>query len=354
MTEEPILEPALPIIDAHHHLWLETPGSLARRPPDAENPFSFVRRRTPRYLFDELAADAAAGHNVVATVYVECGSMYRRDGASAMKPVGEVEFANRMAAMAESGIAGPARLCAAIVGHADLLLGDRVADVLHAQIAAGGGRFRGIRHVSAHDSRIPLFASGHPALLAERAFRDGVAVLARLGLSFDAWMLEPQLDALIDMAHALPQATIILNHLGSPLGFGAYAGTRAERFSIWRETIRRLAACNNVAIKLGGLGMPICGFPSYRQSIPADSQQLAGEWRPYVETAIEAFGAERCMFESNFPTESGSARYAVLWNAFKRLAAGASADEKEALFSGTAARIYRIATADSTASRFDK
>ena len=339
---ENILDPDLPIVDPHHHLWFETAESLARRAPKAVNPYSFVRHRVPRYLFDEVAADVTDGHRIVATVYAECGSMYRAGGAAAMKPVGEVEHAAGVAAIADSGGYLATRLCAGIVGHADLTLGHAVEDVLTAQLASGGGRFRGIRHVSAFDPDIPLFAGAPPRLLFDERFREGLATLGRLGLSFDAWMLEPQLGDLVDLARAFPDVPIILNHLGSPLGFGAYEVRRESRFAAWLASIRRLSECDNVTVKLGGLGMPICGFPSYRQDPPATSEQLAEEWRPYVDAAIEAFGADRCMFESNYPTDAGSASYRTLWNAFKRLAGGASADEKAALFSATAARVYRL------------
>lgn len=338
---EAVIEPDLPIVDPHHHLWLETAGSLADRDPVAD-PYSYMRLTAPRYLFEELHADCADGHRIVATVYAQCGSMYRASGPPEMASVGEVEFANGVAAMFASGRFGETRACEGIVGFADLTRGAAVEDTLIAMIAAGGGRFRGIRQVSAFDPGISLFANAQPDILADPDFRAGLRRLGELGLSFDAWMLEPQIPDLIALAKAVPEVPIVLNHMGTPLGIGPYAGRQGEVARRWRANIRLLAECPNVSVKLGGLGMPVCGFPSYRQEPRASSAQLAEEWRPYVETCIEAFGVGRCMFESNYPTDGGSADYRTLWNTFKRIAAGASADEKAALFAETAIAFYRL------------
>lgn len=340
---EAILEPDLPIVDPHHHLW-DRP-SLPPPRPDG-HPFEDVVRLTPRYLLDELRADAGSGHNVTATVYVQCGAFYRADAAPGMAPVGEVEFVNGVAAMSASGIYGPFRACDGIVGHADLLLGDGAAAVLEAEIAAGGGRFKGIRHVNASDPdpRVLGPMSHTPGgLLGDTAFRAGFSRLAPLGLSFDAWMLEPQLPELIDLARAFPDTAIILDHVGTPLGIGAYAGKRDDRYNLWLANIRELAKSTEVSVKLGGLGMPFPGFPGLDGVNRPSSERLADLWRPYIEPCIEAFGAERCMFESNFPVDRWGCDYATLWNAFKRIAAGASDAEKAALFSGAAKRVYRLA-----------
>ncbi len=342
MTET-ILDPALPIVDPHHHLWDRptppTPG------PDA-HPFEHVVAMTPRYLLDELRADTGSGHNVVSTVYLQCGAFYRAGAAPGMAPVGEVEFVNGVAAMSASGLYGPFRACDGIVGHADLLLGDDVASVLEAEIRAGGDRFKGIRHVTARDADPAVLGpmSHTPAgLMAEGAFRDGFKRLTGMGLSFDAWLLEPQLPEVIDLARAFPEADIILDHVGTPLGIGVYDGRLAERFDVWRENIRELATSPKVTVKLGGLAMPFAGFPQQNGVSRPSSETLAAIWRPYIETCIEAFGADRCMFESNFPVDRWGCDYATLWNAFKRIAAGPSDDEKAALFSGTAKRVYRLA-----------
>ncbi|HEY9234625.1 MAG TPA: amidohydrolase family protein, partial [Phenylobacterium sp.] len=219
-------------------------------------------------------------------------------------------------------------------------------EVLEAHLAAGGGRFRGVRQSASYDADPgvlgPLARQG-PELYRQDAFREGFAQLAPLGLSFDAWMLEPQIPDLIDLASAFPETSIILDHVGTPLGVASYAGRREERFGVWRDNIRELAKRPNVTVKVGGLAMVFPGFPSLLADPPASSEQLASEWKPYVETCIEAFGAERCMFESNFPVDVLSCDYAVLWNAFKRLASGASASEKAALFADTARRTYRLA-----------
>lgn len=344
MTNEAILEPDLPIIDPHHHLW-DMRGRFGDDAPPPRHGFEALLRRSPHYLLDQLLADLGAGHDVRATVFIECGAMYRAGAPAALAPVGETEFVNGVAAMSASGLYGEARACAGIVGHADLTLGDGVAPVLEAHLAAGGGRFRGVRQSASHDpdpAVLGPLARTPPGLYGGAAFRAGFAHLAAHGLSFDAWLLEPQLPDLIDLADAFPGTTIILDHLGTPLGIGAYAGQRDVRFSDWREKIQALAERPNVVCKIGGLAMPFAGFDSFLAEPAATSEALARDWRPYVETAIAAFGAERCMFESNFPVDAGTCDYATLWNAFKRLAAGASADEKAVLFHDTAKRVYRL------------
>jgi L-fuconolactonase len=324
-NREAILEPELPIVDPHHH--------LVERP------------ETGRYLLHELLADTGSGHNITATVYLEWLSMYRAGGPAEMKPLGEVEFANGVAAMAASGGFGPTRVCAGIVGYADLALGGAVEKVLQAQIAAGGGRFRGIRYISATN---PAQASwGSPVtrpegMLMQPKVREGFAKLAPLGLGFDAFMFHPQLGDLVDLARAFPETGIVLDHIGGPIGLGPYAGKRDAVFAEWSARIKELAGCPNVHIKLGGLGMRVFGFDVHEQPEPPNSETLARLWRPYVETCIAAFGPERAMFESNFPVDKGSCGYAALWNAFKRIAAGCSAAEKAALFSGTATKFYKL------------
>ena len=328
---EEILEPALPIVDPHHHLWdLPGPGG--------------------RYLLDELLADLNSGHRLVATVFVQCGAMYRADGPEALRPVGETEFVNGVAAMSASGGYGPARVCAGIVGHADLTLGERVQEVLEAHLAAGGGRFRGIRHITARDPAAHAYygqppgnlLDHPPGLLADPAFRAGFARLAPLGLSFDAGLVHPQIPELTALAGAFPDTAIVLDHLGTPLGVGAYAGRREAVFADWSASIRELATCPNVSVKLGGLGTTMTGFAFHDEPEPPSSERLAAAWRPYVETCIEAFGADRCMFESDFPVDKAEYSYAVFWNACKRLTQGASVTEKQAVFSGSAARFYRL------------
>ena len=325
LCREEILEPDLPIVDPHHHL------------VDCAN--------TGRYLLNELLADTGSGHNIAHTVYLEWLSMYRAGGPEAMRPVGEVEFANGVAAVAASGLYGSTKVCAGIVAYADLMLGDRVAPVLEAMIAAGGGRFRGIRYITAsHPDEAARGSSiNRPAgLLLEPKVREGFARLAPLGLSFDAWMYFTQLGELVDLARAFPATPIVLDHVGGPIGIGPYAGKREEVFAEWRRAIREVAACPNVHVKLGGLGMRLFGFDFHTRPMPPSSETLAAAWRPYIETCIEAFGPERAMFESNFPVDKGSGGYQMFWNAFKRLAADFSRTEKTALFSGAATRFYRL------------
>jgi L-fuconolactonase len=341
-STEAILEPELPIIDPHHHLW-DWPAAVLAAAPD--HGFTTVVRRAMRYLLPEFLSDLNTGHNIRATVFVQCGAMYRADGPDAFKPVGETEFVNGVAAMCASGTYGPIRACAGIVGHVDLTAGAAVGEVLQAHLRAAADRFRGIRHAASYDANSnvlgPLVRAG-AGLFIQKNFREGYAQLGKYGLSFDAWLLEPQLPELIDLVRAFPHIPVVLDHVGTPLGVASYQGRREERFPGWRDNIRTLAALPNVSVKLGGLAMAFCNFPSFLKSPAASSTQLAAEWRPYIETCIEAFGANRCMFESNFPVDMGSCTYPVLWNAFKVLSKQYSADERTALFSGTAQRFYRL------------
>jgi len=321
---EIVLEPELPIVDPHHHLW-DRPGW--------------------RYLLPDLLADIDTGHNIVATVFIQCRAMHRASGPEEFRPVGETEFVNGIAAMSASGGYGPTRICAGIVGHVDLRLGARAEAVLAAHVQAGGGRFRGIRHITAWDPDPTVLNPAYsppPGLLGDATFRQGFAKLAPMNLSFDAWLYHPQIDELTALARAFPATPICLNHVGGPLAIGAYAGKRDAVFSAWSKSIRALAQCPNVVVKLGGMAMRINGFDFHEKADPPSSEALAAAWQPYVETCIEAFGASRCMFESNFPVDKGSYAYAPFWNACKLLARRASAAEKADLFCGTAARFYRL------------
>lgn len=341
---EDILEPDLPIVDPHHHLWDRTAAVKAL--PPKSHIFDDIIRHSTRYLFDEFLADIQSGHNIRATVYLQCNSMYRADGPAHLRCVGETEFVNGMAAMSASGLYGEARICAGIVGTADLCMGANAEDVLRAHIGAGHGRFRGIRQSASADPDPDVLGPTRgrtPAgLYRDPAFREGFKLLHKLGLSFDAWLLEPQLPDLTDLARAFPDTVIVLDHVGTPLGAGSYAGTRAERFGIWRDNIRELAECPNVNVKLGGLAMPFCGFEWSYTNRPKSSEELAAAWKPYFDACIDAFGPDRCMFESNFPVDGYTCDYATLWNALKRCAAGYSDSEKAAMFAGTAKRVYRI------------
>ena len=318
---EDVLEPDLPIVDPHHHLWDRGGG----------------------YLLDELLADTTSGHNVVATVFVQCGYAYRTSGQEEMKPVGETEFVAGVARESERRKT-KTRACAGIVGAADLALGDRVGDVLRAHVEAGGGRFKGIRHITARHEEFNASLLGRPPArqMSDPTFRKGFARLQAMNLTFDAWLYHTQIPELTDLASAFPNASIVLNHVGGPLGVGPYRGQRDRTFGEWHAAMKDLARCPNVNVKLGGLAMGIVGFDFHKEAMPPSSEKLAAEWRPFLETSIQLFGASRCMFESNFPVDKAMCSYAVLWNAFKRIASNASPAEKSALFHDTAARFYRL------------
>jgi len=319
---EPIIDPGQVIVDPHHHLWA---------------------RETQAYMKPEAVADLASGHRVVASVFVECWSGYRDAGPEHLRAVGETEFAARQAGPVQIG-QGTCEFVAGIVGHADLTSGDVLDEVLAAHAEAAGGRFRGIRHAVQHDASgtVPVVRKAAPGLLVDPAFQRGVARLARHGLSFDAWLYQTQLDELTACARAAPDTAIVLNHLGGPLAIGAYAGRRDELTRAWTHGMSTLSRCPNVVVKLGGLGMATAGHGLHAGRMPPTSEQMANAYRAQVLAAIDLFGPERCMFESNFPVDKVSGSHAVLWNAFKRIAASFSADEKNALFARTAVRVYRL------------
>ena len=239
----------------------------------------------------------------------------------------------------------PAAICAGIVSHVNLLLGDGAKPVLEAEIAAGNGRFRGIRHSSAWDAELEvagMYAKRPKGLLLDPTFRKGFACLAPLGLSFDAWLFHPQIGELTDLARAFPDTRIVLDHCGGPVGIGRFAGKREETFPAWKASIQEIAKCPNVSVKLGGLAMCLLGYDFHLRPKPPSSEEAAAAWRPYIETCIEAFGPDRAMFESNFPPDKGQCSYQVIFNAFKRIAAQYSEAEKTALFSKTATDFYKL------------
>jgi len=336
--EEAPLDAQRPIIDAHLHAWDYPAKFWNYIYPDGRPP-------PPRFLLPEvLQTIARGGHNVTRTVFIECHSMYRADGPEELQAIGETEFANGIAAMSASGGYGQCRVAAAIVGAANMRLGGRVKPVLEAQIAAGNGRFRGIRTLAGYTDANLLELPPDPSLkglMRDGAFRRGVSALESLGLSLDVWCVHTQIPELSELAAAFPRTTIILDHLGSPLDFGPYATREAEVFAQWKEAIIELSRRPNVMLKLGGLGSDLSVSLGTRRG-NGSSPALAAKWRPYIETAIDRFGVDRCMFESNFPPDSAACTYGALWNAFKLIVAGYSEAEKSALFSGTAARIYRL------------
>jgi predicted TIM-barrel fold metal-dependent hydrolase len=318
LTVEPPLDPTRTIIDAHHHLW---------------------DRETSRFLADELLAYTRAGHHVTHTVFVECRAFYRQSGPEQMRPVGETEFVAGLArASEESGT----RIASAIVSYADLTLGDAVEAVLDAHARAGDGRFRGVRHGVAWDAGLQIMTMTRSGMMNEDEFRRGVARLGTCGYSFDAWAFHPQLFELADLARSAEGTTIVLNHLGGPLHIEHYADRDAVR-ARWRDGMRALAACPNVVVKIGGIGMDfVFGTGWSARDRPPGSNEVVARWGDDIRWVIDTFTPRRCMFESNYPVDRSSIGYTVLWNAFQKIAAGYSEDEQSALFSSTAARVYRM------------
>jgi len=321
LGREAALDPDLPICDPHHHLFDNAQYT---------------------YLLEHVLQDTGCGHNVVRTVFVECSSKYRTDGPEALRPVGETTFVEDTVAPLAGG---PPDIAAGIVGFADLTLGAGVAPVIEAHLAASPDRFRGIRHPAAWDAspEIGAYKSPPRGLLLDARFREGVACLGRYGLSFEASLYHPQLSELVDLAQSYPDVPIILNHTGVPLGIGPYAGQREAVFQVWKVGIAQVAACPNVAVKLGGLSMACCGMGWHEQARPPSSAEMAEAMAPYLLWCIEQFGVDRCMFESNFPVDRIASLYCVLWNAFKRVVSDLAPGERAALFHDTAARVYRLA-----------
>jgi L-fuconolactonase len=322
-TTETALEPELPICDPHHHLW---------------------QYPTSRYLRDEFLHDIEGGHRVLKTVHIECLQWYRTGGPVELRPVGETEYIRKVSEVDERAC-GHRRIAAGIVGFADLMLGAAVLPVLEAHLEASD-RFRGIRYATAWDASKEIretHTHPPPGLLGDSTFRAGFACLARLGLSFDAWLYYMQFPELARLAREFPTVTIILDHMGGPLGVGPYAGRRAEVFADWRAGLGELASCANIVVKLGGRTMAMSGFGWHKRDAPPTSEELAQAMSPYFLACIDLFGPNRCMFESNFPFDRASCGYVVLWNAYKRLSRGYADAERRALFHDTAERAYRLA-----------
>ncbi|WFB35999.1 amidohydrolase family protein [Kiritimatiellota bacterium B12222] len=323
LVVEDIIDPARRIIDPHHHLW---------------------RRAGRRYLVENLWADTDSGHNIVKTVFIECHTEYRNDGPGHLKCLGETEFAVGQAAQSAAGGSGKPSV-AAIVAHADLTRGKEVVEVLQAHQELGKGLFRGIRQVGACDAHPEALMIPGPAsegLLLREDFRAGMKILGDMGLSYDTWHYHHQNRDFVELAGAVPNTQMILDHLGTPLGVGRFAGKREEIFEQWKKDIKEIAACDNVVAKLGGLAMPDNGFGWHTRERPPSSDEFVEAQRRYYLHAIECFGPDRCMFESNFPVDRASLSYPVLYNGFKKIVADFSEDEKDAMFYGNAARIYGI------------
>jgi L-fuconolactonase len=323
--DEEILDPDLVIVDTHHHLF-DRPGL--------------------RYMFEDYLEDVYAGHKVLASVYVETQAMARPDGPEWLRPIGEIEFANGIAAMSASGRYGPCRVACAIIGYADFSTGDGAAKTLDRAMLAAPDRLRGFRQIAlAHpDPSVLRFLTQrpHPDLLKSPGIGHGLRELGRRGLCFEATVLHHQLPELEALATAHPETTIVLDHMGLALAMDLDADGRAEVFDAWRKAIHDLARHPNVYCKVGGLGTAYWGFGFNTRPGPTGFLELASAWKPYVEVAIEAFGVDRCMVESDFPADGRSCGFVPLWNALKHIARGFSVSEKAALFHRTATRVYRI------------
>tara|TARA_B100001057_G_scaffold476646_1_gene544905 strand:- start:1221 stop:2234 length:1014 start_codon:yes stop_codon:yes gene_type:complete len=322
-VQEEIIDPDRRIIDPHHHLWSE--------------PLMFGR-----YELEDLWADTGSGHNIEKTVFIDCHANYRVDGPGRMKPIGETEYVAKVAAASRDN--PEQATIAAIVSHANLLLGDEVEEILHAHEDAGQGLFRGIRHAGPYDDTGALAnaGGGRPCPYQEVQFQQGLRRLAAMGYSYDTWHFHMQNAAFLALAQAVPEATMVLDHFGTPLGVGPYADRREEIFAQWCEDIAAIAQCPNVYAKLGGLAMIDNGFGWHAQSRPPTSDEFVAAQRRYYEHAIECFGPQRCMFESNFPVDRLSIAYPVLWNGLKKIAAQYSESEQDAMFYGTAAQVYKV------------
>ena len=323
MTSEEILEPDLPICDAHHHLWLD--HGHAGFP----------------YTLDDLRADTGTGHNIVQTVFIECDAEYRTDGPVELRPVGEVEF---VAEAAEASARTPGPEITGIVGHADLTLGEAVADVVHALEEAARGRFRGVRYTTAWDPAPMGNNADRDRIMDEDGFRAGVRTLGELGHSFDAMVFHTQIPELADLARACPEVTIVANHLCVPIAGGPYRGKADEVRAFWRQHLPELAGCGNVVLKIGALIRPLSGERWDKREVKASSEEIVAAWGDEIRFAIDTFGPSRCLFESNFPVDKRCFGYVEVWNAFKLLTTGFSRPEKVDLFHDTAARAYRLPT----------
>jgi L-fuconolactonase len=318
LVDEPVVDPEQRIVDPHHHLW-----------PDGPLPYSLA----------DLLADIGSGHRVERTVFMECHAAYRTDGPAPLAPVGETEWVAAEAHRSGGLIGG-------IVGHADLRL-PNLDEVLDAHTEAGRGLFRGIRDAlaRAEPSDRLMIAGGAPeGLVDDPAFRAGVARLGARGLTYDTWHYHYQNREFLRLARAVPDTMMIIDHFGTPIGVGRYADRRDEIFEDWKRAIADIASCENVVAKLGGLAMPDNGFGWHLAERPPTSDEFATAQGRYYRHMIECFGADRCMFESNFPVDRISLSYLVLWNGLKKIAAPCSPSERDALFFDTATRVYRLTT----------
>ena len=255
------------------------------------------------------------------------------------------KFAQGQAAIAASGKYTHARIAAGIIGNADLTLGDRLPETLDALSDAANGRLRGVRGRAKWDADPVVkgaVSADAPGLYLDPEFQNGVRELGRRGLLFEASIYHPQISDVTALARAVPGAQIVMIHSGSPVGHSSYRGREAETHANWLRDMADFAALPNTAIKMGGLLMTLAAFDFGRAERPPTSAKLARLWRPYVEPCFEMFGPDRCMVSSNFPVDKAGVTFGTVWNMFKRITGGCSKSEKEAIFSGTARRIYGV------------
>lgn len=319
-VQEEAIEPDIPIIDPHHHLWMRQP---------------------PPYFLREFVEDLYTGHRVVATVYSECHSMYRQSGPEELKVVGESEFVSGMAAMSDSGEFGETEICKAMIGQADMMLGKDVAKVLDAHEVASGGRFRGIRLSAAwHEDKSLFRRHDQQHYLAEPIVRDAIGVLQDREFVMDVWVYHQQLREVAEVAKEFEDLKIVLNHTGMPVLGGPNKGRAAGVFDEWLSGIKQVAEYPNVVIKLGAL--PLRAKDRQNPELPPTSEEIQQAWGKWIEPCIDQFGPSRCMFESNFPVHKNWCSYQILWNGFKRITKSYSPDEKRSMYFDTANRIYDV------------
>jgi predicted TIM-barrel fold metal-dependent hydrolase len=328
---EAALEPDLEIVDAHHHLW-PAHGPVAPKDGAADQ-----ARFWSSYSYEDFLHDATAGHRITASVYVECQARYRPDGPEALRPVGETEA---VAAVDTRG-----DLCGAMVAFADLTLGAGAGEVLDAHLAVPNSRVRGIRHIVAWDPNPEVYATSRrpPAhTLRDPDFLAGVAETAARDLHFETWVYFHQLVELAQFADAHPDLPIVLNHLGGPAATGRYASARDEVLEAWRAGMTEVSRRPNVVVKLGAVGMRAFSPTELFTDPPQTSEAIAAYWGDEIRFCIDTFGADHCMFESNYPVDRALCGYPTLWNAYKRIATDYSGSEKALLFAGTARATYRL------------
>jgi len=340
-ASESVSMPLLQIIDAHFHFWDKPKYAVGSTlPQDVASMFGCRSSRGAPYLSDDFIGDID-GNNVTKTVYIEnTGAFYDSDLPPHLQQIGE---AQRCQEIFDSTRHNTPQLCAGFVGRADFMLGPKlVNEVLTALSTAAPSILRGIRQQTVHDPDPRVFSRCPAGLLAHPTFREGFQLLARYNLSADVVVYHTQLAEVADLARAFPHIPIALDHVGTPLGVGPYAGNTAEVFEVWKTGIHDVAQCPNVVVKLSGLTMPICGFGWERLTKPPDSATVAAALAPYVQHCIVEFGPKRCMFASNFPVDKASCSYTTLWNAFKLITQDLPPGDRERLFSGTAQRFYRL------------